>query len=231
MIDYKICIPTYKRSHAIGNKTLSFLEKHNIDPEKVYIFLSDPDEREVYEKVISETRYNKNIIDGRKGAGGNRNFICDYFPVGTNILCLDDDVDDIIEAVDKKTSVSIKDFEELIQTGFQHTILAGFNLWGICSHNNPFYMDKQVSYNLKLIQGSCQGIIIQEHDDFLYRVFEIGEDKEYCIRQYIKNGGIVRLNNYGMVSEFFGVGGLYEWGNPPARVSHAEYIGVWRRTW
>ena len=210
MIDYKICIPSYQRSDQITQKTLSFLERHNIDPEKVYIFLSDPNEREVYEEVLSKTRYNKNIVIGAPGCGGNKNFICAYFPAGTNILCIDDDIEDIIYAPTKKKSFSITDFDELIRTGFQHCLISGFNLWGICAHHNPFYMEDVVSYSLKYIVGCFQGIIVQEHDDFLVRLCNHGEDIEYNIRQYIKNGGMVRLNGYGIITKYFGTGGLKE---------------------
>lgn len=210
MMDYKICIPSYRRSEQITKKTAAFLERHNIDPEKVYIFLSDPDEKEVYEQALSKTPYNKNITIGEPGCGGNKNFICAYFPAGTNILCMDDDIEDITYALNKKECVSITDFDELIKKGFEYTHLAGFNLWGICPFNNPYFMKDRVSYTLKYIVGCFQGIIVQEHDDFLCRLTNHTEDKEYTIRQYIKNGGVVRLNGYGIKTNYFGTGGLEE---------------------
>ena len=43
-MDYKIAIPSYKRAETIKNKTLKLLMDHNIDKNKITIFVADNDE-------------------------------------------------------------------------------------------------------------------------------------------------------------------------------------------
>ena len=61
-MDYKIVIPSHKRSNVIKSKTLAFLEKHNISKEKIYIFVAE-DEIDTYKKNLPSY----NIVKGKKG--------------------------------------------------------------------------------------------------------------------------------------------------------------------
>ena len=52
MIDYKIAIPSYHRTKTIQDKTLKFLEKHQINPDKVTIFVANEEEMEAYTSAL-----------------------------------------------------------------------------------------------------------------------------------------------------------------------------------
>ena len=46
-MDYKIAIPSYKRAVTIQNKTLKLLNEHNIDKNKITIFVADEEEKKI----------------------------------------------------------------------------------------------------------------------------------------------------------------------------------------
>ena len=76
-MDYIIAIPSYKRNNLLNNKTLRVLQEYKINKDLIYIFVSDKEEKEIYENNI-DNYYNK-IIIGEKGMKNIRNFITDYF--------------------------------------------------------------------------------------------------------------------------------------------------------
>jgi hypothetical protein len=45
--------------------------------------------------------------------------------------------------------------------------------------------------------------VIVEHDDYLARVTNHGEDYEYSLRQYVKNGVLARLDKYTVKSRYY----------------------------
>ena len=53
-MDYRIAIPTIKRSETIRKKTLNYLLKTDIDLSKIDIFFSDPSEIPLYKKNLSD---------------------------------------------------------------------------------------------------------------------------------------------------------------------------------
>jgi hypothetical protein len=63
-------------------------------------------------------------------------------------------------------------------------------------------MLNRIYTKLCYIPGGVFGVIIQ-HDDFLQRKTNHGEDYEYSIRQYIKNKIVVRFDYITIKSKFF----------------------------
>lgn len=193
--DYKIAIPSYKRSKTIKEKTLKILEKYNIDPLRVTIFVADEEEEKLYKESLKDTNYN-NFVVGVLGIGPQRNFIERYYPEGTYLIMLDDDISDILKKITDKEMKSIDNFEEeIIYKGFDECIKNKAKLFGIYAVANPFFMKERVKTDLSFIIALMMGIIV-EHSDDLVRQTNHGEDQEYSIRQYIKNGSVVRLDNF-----------------------------------
>ena len=62
MTDYVIAIPSYKRADTLNKKTLNILKKTDIQlKEKVYIFVADEDEYELYKAKINPADYHSLI--------------------------------------------------------------------------------------------------------------------------------------------------------------------------
>ena len=100
---YIIVIPSYNRVDIIQVKTLALLRRHGISSTKINIFVANQEEYDLYNKTINKQLYNKLII-GVIGLKNQRNFIMKYYPEGTHIVQMDDDLDNIVELVITKNN-------------------------------------------------------------------------------------------------------------------------------
>lgn len=103
---YIIAIPSYKRVDIIQKKTLKLLHEHNINPKLIKIFVANQSEYDEYKAQIPSELYGELII-GEIGLKNQRNFISDYYPEGTNIVQMDDDVEKIVE-LHQRVNISSK---------------------------------------------------------------------------------------------------------------------------
>jgi hypothetical protein len=209
MIDYKLVIPSYQRSELLKDKTLKVLEKYNIPPDRVFIFVANETEKELYEHSLQGGLYT-NIVVGVPKIGKQRNFIeQEYFPEGTYVVSMDDDIQKLTKLRGTKL-VELDDFyTELIEKGYNEMVKRGAKTWGVYAASNPFFMKERIYTELCYIIASTYGFIC-ERDEFLVRETEHGEDYEYSIRQFIKNGGLVRFDYITPITKYFNKGGLEE---------------------
>ncbi len=172
---YKLIIPSYKREEQLQEKTLKVLERYNIPPDKVYIFVANEEEKERYEKALANNKYN-NIQLAVPTIGAARNYIeQEFFDEGEYIVSLDDDLTGIYRWENEKTLVEVDDFEkELIIGGYEAMQREGSKCWGIYAAANPFFMSDSYTTKLCYIIASCYGFIV-EHNDFLKRETNHGD--------------------------------------------------------
>ena len=104
-MDYKIAIPSYKRPETIKQKTLRILNEHNIDKNKITIFVADTQEEAEYKQSLQD-QYK--IVVGVPTIGKQRNFIEKYYNEGTQLMMFDDDLDAICKK-NKKELIDIQD--------------------------------------------------------------------------------------------------------------------------
>ena len=202
MIDYKIAIPSYKRPETIKKKTLKVLEHHKIDPAKITIFVANEEELDAYTKSLKDTPYT-NIVLGVPTIGAQRNFIENWYSEGTKLMMFDDDVEEVQRKISEQKLGPIDDLEkEIIERGFEECEKVGAKTFGIYAASNAYFMKDRVYTKLCYVIASMFGVIV-EHDPFLARVTNHGEDYEYSIRQYIKNGAVCRLDNYTVKSNYY----------------------------
>jgi hypothetical protein len=98
MSDWVIAIPSFKRSIQIKEKTLNTLQSYHIPLEQIYIFVASDEEALDYKRENPDYR----IVIGVLGLPQQRNFIMDYFEIGTQIVSLDDDIEGIYQLISKK---------------------------------------------------------------------------------------------------------------------------------
>lgn len=198
-MNYKIAIPSYKRPDIIKQKTLSLLKKYNIDNNKITIFVADEDEKKIYKQSL-KNEYK--IIVGVHTIGEQRNFIERYYQEGNKVMMFDDDLDGVYIKNENKLEL-IKDLEkDFIIKGFELCIKNKANLFGLYAAANAYFMKYRIYKKLCYIPGGVFGVIIN-HDSFLNRVTNHGEDYEYSIRQYIKNRILIRFDYITIKSKFF----------------------------
>jgi hypothetical protein len=202
MIDYQIAIPSYKRPETIKKKTLKVLDSHNIDPNRVTIFVANAEELESYTNSLLDTPYQKLVV-GVPTIGAQRNFIERYYPEGTRLMMFDDDVDEVQRKISEQKLGPIDNLEEeIIFKGFEECEKVGAKTFGIYAASNAYFMKDRVYTKLCYVIASMFGVIV-EHSDDLVRVTNHGEDYEYSIRQYIRNGAVVRFDNYTVKSNYY----------------------------
>ena len=198
-MNYKIAIPSYKRPEIIKQKTLSLLKKYNIDNNKITIFVADEDEKKIYKQSL-KNEYK--IIVGVHTIGEQRNFIERYYQEGNKVMMFDDDLDGVYIKNENKLEL-IKNLEkDFIIKGFELCIKNKANLFGLYAAANAYFMKYRIYKKLCYIPGGVFGVIIN-HDSFLNRVTNHGEDYEYSIRQYIKNRILIRFDYITIKSKFF----------------------------
>jgi hypothetical protein len=198
-IHYKIAIPSYKRSDIIKNKTLRLLKKYNISNELITIFVANQDEKLTYQNIL-KNEYK--IVVGVETIGAQRNYIEKYYQEGTYLMMFDDDLDSI--CIKKNKSLTpINNLEsDFIIKGFKLCDKIKAKTFGVYAASNPFFMKKRYYTKLCYIIASAFGVIV-EHDNFLERQTNHGEDYEYSIRQYIKNKKVLRFDYITAKSNYF----------------------------
>lgn len=198
-MDYQIAIPSYKRPETIKNKTLKLLMDHNIDKNKITIFVADNDEEKIYKQSLgNEYR----IVVGVHTIGNQRNFIERYYNENTRVVMFDDDLDGVFVKNENNLDPIDNIENDLIIKGFNECIKNNSYVFGVYAAANAYFMLNRIYTKLCYIPGGVFGVIIQ-HDDFLQRKTNHGEDYEYSIRQYIKNKIVVRFDYITIKSKFF----------------------------
>lgn len=201
-MNYEIAIPSYKRAATLKEKTLSLLTRHNINPEKVTIFVADEEEKVKYEQTLKDTPYNK-IVVGIVGMGAIRRFIQQYYPEGTYVMSFDDDLSECMKKIDDKTMVPVTNLEqEVIVRGFTACEENNAYLFGIYAAANPMFMKNRIAVGLYYCIGSCWGVI-NRHDTDLSVTLDDKEDFERTLQHYVKDGKVVRLDDITVKSKYY----------------------------
>ena len=198
---YQIAIPSYKRSHLIRSKVLAFLERQNIDPKKVTIFVANEKERELYREALRDCRYQKLVV-GKPGIMEIRNFIRSHYKENTPVVSLDDDLVEVLKLEDEVIRpIGSDEFEKLIFLGFNSAREHNAYLWGINNTGNPFYMREEIKVGLYFIIGQIFGTIIRHSKDLMVTT-DMKEDRERCLQHFIKDGRVVRIDDYGPKADY-----------------------------
>jgi hypothetical protein len=243
--NFQIAIPTYGRSGMIAHFTLKMLERYKVDPNRVTIFVADDvtkrlwvetskkrtprihsdkqleEKREpaLYRERLKHNPYGKRIVVGVKNIGSQRNWIQNYYPEGTHLISLDDDLVQISELKNGKYADigSGKAFHSLIRQGFDECHATGSHLWGLYASANESFQSsalesREVSHNNNYIIASCYGKIIRHDKELEVESINHAEDYERTLRFFAKDGLVVRFNRFTMSkgTEYFGKGGLEE---------------------
>lgn len=195
---YEIAIPSYKRHETLAEKTLSILKTYRIPSHKITVFVANKDEESVYKAYLDPKTYGK-IVVAKKGLMHARNYISDYFPVGTPLVCMDDDIKGFLEYDEDspRKERPLRSLIGVIKHGFQECIKNGCRLWGVYSVPNGFFMKDTVSTDLKFIVGSFWGCINPgtKGPSGVKMIMDEKEDYYRTIQYFLQDGCVVRLNN------------------------------------
>lgn len=204
---YRIVIPTKGRSHLIMKKTIGFLIRHHIDMNKVDIWIGSKEEEDDYRKVLDGVYKRPYIIHQQKDLMSIVNYIHHYYRNETKVkwlLRMDDDIENIID----KNRKDIQGLDKFIKEMFRYTEEKRLALWGVNAYDNPFFFKDNITTNLKYIVGAFNGHIIKRNLHDIQVWSSHYEDVIYTCESYIRDGGVVRHNGYGLITKYWGEGGM-----------------------
>lgn len=238
---YQIAIPSFKRDGTLVEKTLKVLEQYKVDPKRVTIFVANEAEREKYAKTLAHSPY-QNLVIAQEGIKEVRNFMWTYYPEGTPVIFMDDDLKkvQVLDPTDRTKLIPAPDlFEDVINPGFNAMRENHAYIWGIYAAGNAGFMagmesdpkpdpsgknSAAITIGNVYIIGSFFGAVIR-HDPKLLVGCADKEDHERSVTHFIKDGRVVRLDFATVESGYYTEkGGLQETRTDETVKVGAEYM-------
>ena len=200
-MDFEIAIPSYQRAKRLKEQTLSYLLSQGVPKEKITIFVKNQEEYERYTQEISGVSI---IICLNKTLNDKRTFINYFYPEGTRVVNMDDDIKEL--SFLNPTRQMIPTFNRL----FQMLEEQGCSLWGVYPvyTTNKFYLKERVAVGLNYCVGACFGYINRR-----LTVSDkcVGyEDKWTSLYYYKRDGKVLRYEGCCPKTNYFSTGGLAE---------------------
>ena len=207
MVNYVVAIPTYNRQDVLERKTLKTLIEGGVSKNRIYLFVANKEQYKLYEEVIPKNMY-KEIIIGKKGIANQRNFIANYFHEGQYIISMDDDVEEF-QMLKGEKLVKLKNVDDFFVNAYKLLKKNKLFIWGIYPVQNPFFMYKEITTDLRFIIGVTYGFITRHTRKLRPSInAETKEDYEQTILYYNMDGGVMRFNNITTKTKFNAPGGL-----------------------
>eukprot|EP00929_Paragymnodinium_shiwhaense_P059624 TRINITY_DN29852_c0_g1_i2.p1 TRINITY_DN29852_c0_g1~~TRINITY_DN29852_c0_g1_i2.p1 ORF type:complete len:1224 (-),score=282.85 TRINITY_DN29852_c0_g1_i2:196-3792(-) len=233
-VEYHIAIPTYQRWRPVRELvrkrchreceepfilvyTLRLLSRHGIASDRVTLFVASEDEAARYKEALLGSDWAAiGVVVSRPGIRDSRNFIMQYYPAGSYVVSLDDDLQDIIwkyrEDVTAQQciqSLPHGQLETLIYDGHHRMKERRAFLWGVNTSQNPMCMNPcAVTERNGLVNGYMHGFITRPHCRELLRTLtDAVEDCEFSVRHYAKDGVHLRYRMYAAITNPYANGG------------------------
>jgi hypothetical protein len=210
MSDYIVCIPSYKRAEVCKDKTLNTLHKQKIDPKKIYVYVANKEDYDLYKETLDPKTYNRLII-GKKGLVPQRQFIMNQWTQGKHIVFFDDD----LQSIDLSLSSEFKkhNLDYFIKRAYDECEKHKSYIWGVYAVYNPFFRKarKDMTTDLNYIVGAFYGIINRPNLKAIELTItkENGqkEDVERTLKYFLNDGIVLRFNKVGFETKYYGKDG------------------------
>lgn len=203
---YEIAIPSYDRPETLRDKTLTLLKAYRIPTEKITIFLANDEQLDIYKRILHKETYGKLVV-GIKGLMNVRNFISDYYPIGTPLVCFDDDLKGFLEYTETtpRKERPLRSLLAIIKRGFEECKKSNASFWGLYPVPNGFFMKPTVSTDLKFCIGSAWGCINPgtKGPKGVKLTMSEKEDYERTILYFLRDDAVVRLNFVSPITAYY----------------------------
>jgi hypothetical protein len=208
-MEYQIAIPSYKRSAVLKSATLATLERYDVDPDRVTIFVANDLEMESYRATLGDKW---RIVVAKLGKVEAQKFYHNYYQTGTRLLNVDDDIYDIRQRnAQDKLEPFTGTLDQLVREAFTLCETSGAKMWGINPVNNGYFMKDYSVIGLRYICGNFYGnyagdpaIIGADRPSSI----SSGDDYETTFRSYLQNGSVVRVEYLTPITKYFAPGGI-----------------------
>jgi hypothetical protein len=208
MVNYVVAIPTYNRADVVSNKTLKTLLDGGVNKNKIYLFVANKAQYNLYNEIVPKNMY-KEIVIGKLGITNQRKFIAKYFFENQYIVSIDDDVEELLMLKGTDKLVKLKNIHEFFIEAYHLLKREKLYIWGIYPVRNAFFMKPKITTDLKFIIGVLYGYINRHLKKLEPSIrSETKEDYEQSILYYKMDGGVLRFNYITPKTKYNAEGGL-----------------------
>lgn len=185
-------IPSSNRIELLESTTLKILNENNINHITIFVPESQTSE---YESHFPDVTV---VGCPEKGIGRTRTFIRQYYPVGTKVIMIDDDILDICSIEERFQNLSlIEYFEECFEVMlYEEVRFAGF-----CPYDNEYYMKPGYTTTPKYTGGHLILEVIRSDPIKVY----INHFEDYVANAlyYIMDKKLLRFNGTYVKTKYF----------------------------
>jgi len=208
----QIAIPSYKRPAVLAQQTLATLAAEGVPKDIITIFVAGEAEVALYKQTCPDYK----IVVGVPGLVQQRNFITTYYPEGTYVVSVDDDIKKFKKLVSRP-------FLEIAEKMFELCRFELCTLWGIYPVNNLFFCKERVIKSLSFIIGHCYGYIVN-HSRLIPSEACAKDDKWFSLWHYTQDGGVLRYEGMCADTAMYRPGGLTDVRKETSESECVEYI-------
>ena len=202
---YKIAIPSYRRSAILSNTTIPMLIAGGI--KKIYLFIESSDLNNYIDQCDNLDIEIQYCLTEARGIGNVRNYVRDYFDIGTKVIMIDDDITGVYQRDEQ-----ITDLNSFIKEAFENCISVGSTLWGVQLFQNQFFLRDGITTKLTYINGSFTGFI--KTKDEIYVDIDHFEDYLFSILHFLRDGVLCKFTDVWLKTKpFLQVGGICQQAN------------------
>lgn len=187
---FQIAIPSYKRSALFAKSTYQVLQRHNLlDVSTLFI---NPEDEEAYAglEIRKVVRYCQTLTE-------RRDYIYSYYPEGTWIAQIDDDITGVIGA-DRK---EVPDLRAVIQRAFDTALKEGCRLWGLYPVANPFFFTEGHDTCLRYICACLYGVV--KTGEYQIAPIDGKHDFWWSCYYFKQDGKVLRLNDVAPKANYY----------------------------
>jgi len=205
-MEIRYAVPSYQRPKLLRSTTIKLLEAAGIEEIDLYI---NEDELEEYQNILTEIPLS--ILINYKtinfnGIGKIRNHIRNSYPHGTNLIMIDDDIEDIL-IQDNGKLVGLENIIEFNESMFTKAEEIGAYLWSVQLHNNPYFLKKEYVKGLSYINGSWTGLRINHNLKDIRVDINHFEDYLFSILHFIRDKNVLKAGNVCLKTRCFNPNG------------------------
>lgn len=221
--EYIVVIPSYQRPHHLAERALPMLLGGGVSPKRIHVYLHDNDPMLAKYATLARDTGVQLVITGERGITAQRTRITQDYRPGTPIVSMDDDVTELMEALDKKTLARVGDVDQLFQGMFTETAARDLWVWGLAPVVNAYFMNPgRISDGLKFLIFTCYGFFNRPGHPVHQHTVPYKDEHELSLRAWWYDGAAVRHDGIAARANFWTLdGGCQAAGRSKAEVEYS----------
>lgn len=209
---YRVVIPSYQRPNELFAKTLPTLANKGVPLGLVDVFLHEHDP--YLDDYLNRLLYTEAtpMITQARGIGEQRQVIVDSYPAGTQLVGMDDDIEEVIATTGPRWAnvFNVDNLHDRFLLMFGRLFLEDLHVWGTAPVNNPFFMKEwgsPPSQGLKLCMFTLFGWVNRPGHPVHTQTVQYKDEQEFSLRAWWYDGGVLRADDMAVKTKFYGDGG------------------------